>query len=331
LNKQQEIYRKSTMVNFAKGAWLLVAGLSCLSVGDSAGDSLNIELEVAENVDLSALGPEGLSVHQGTFDLKVDSGCNYLATITFQTAASDNMKNDASRNDYSGDCNKLTGSELHKHKRYWKQFKPYVYETTGFDHMSLYPRPCGLEPLGRRQPRYDVNFYTVPAHYRALWVCQTFDVPSKCAYQQPSFLGRGHFTVPRLYNNINLVPNAGLNFQPDPSNPEAHAYEGLLMSDQTKLPEDYASFDNPELDISTYDGDFASFRAIIPYQFISSTKLSKSWYKTNVYSYQTMPALPSLLNVTWSGPPGNVVTVYLEGKAQLCGDEFDAKKAAQEV
>ena len=65
-------------------------------------------------------------------------------------------------------------------------------------------------------------------------------------------------------------------------------------------------------------------KSFTPKQFISSTKLSKSWYKTNVYSYQTMPALPSLLNVTWSGPPGNVVTVYLEGKAQLCGDEFDA-------
>jgi hypothetical protein len=195
------------MVNCKKKAGLLVAGLSYLSVGESA-DSLNIDLEVAENVDLGILGDEGLAVHRGKFNITVDEECKYLMSIVFKPDPSDNMRTDANRNNFQGECDKVAGADLHKYNRHWLQFKDYVYDTTGFNHMSLYPRPCGLEPKGRRQPRYDVNFYTVPAHYRAMWVCQTFDIPEKCGYQQPNFLGRGHFTVPRLYNNKELVPNS---------------------------------------------------------------------------------------------------------------------------
>jgi hypothetical protein len=316
------------MVQYVNGAWRLIVALSFLSVSNSSGDSLNIDLEVIENVDLSALGEEGLAKHQGSYELSVDDECKYLLKIVFKEDSSDNMTSDASRNNFEGECDKVAGADLHKPNRNWLQFKSYVEDTTGFNHMSLYPRPCGLEPLGRRQPRYDMNFYRVPAHYRALWVCQTFDRPEKCAYNQPNFLGRGHFTVPRLNNNA-LVPNTPQDFQPDPSFPEAHEYEGLLMSNQEKIPQDFDGMDDPEFDISTYDGDFASWRAILPYQFISGSNTERSYVGSADYEYQNLPELPSLWNVTYN-PTSKQIEVSLEGAASLCGDEFDQAKQEQE-
>ena len=195
------------MVQYIKLPLRLLVALSFLSLGDSNGDNINIDLEVAENVDLSALGPEGLEKHKGTVDLTVDDQCNYQLKFTFEEHSSDNMSNDESRYNFEGECSRTSNSGLHEPNRNWLQFKKYVKETTGFDHLSLYPRPCGLEPKGRRQARYDINFYRVPAHYRALWICQTFNVPQMCVYDQPSFLGRGHFTVPRLHNNKDVIPN----------------------------------------------------------------------------------------------------------------------------
>lgn len=184
-----------------------MAALSFLAMGDSNGDSINLDLEVVENIDLSALGEEGLEKHKGTYELTVDEDCMYLLKFTFVPHSSDNMNNDAARYNFQGDCSRSSDSGLHEPNRNWLQFKEYVKDTTGFHHMSLYPRPCGLEPLGRRQARYDVNFYRVPAHYRTLWICQTFNTPEMCVYDQPSFLGRGHFTVPRLHNHADLIPN----------------------------------------------------------------------------------------------------------------------------
>lgn len=318
------------MIQMTKIALRLVVALSFLTLSNSSGDSLNIDLEVVENVDLSALGEEGLAKHQGSYELTVDEQCKYQLKITFKGDSSDNMKLGTSRYNFEGECDKVAGAALHEPNRNWLQFKSYVEDTTGFNHMSLYPRPCGLEPLGRRQPRYDLNFYRVPAHYRALWVCQTFDLPEKCEYNQPNFLGRGHFTVPRLNNNAALVPNTPKNFQPDPSFPQAHEFEGLFMYDQERIPQDTDDMDDPEYEISTYDGDFASWRAILPYQYVSGSNLFKSYWGKPVYEYQTLPELPSLWNVTYSAT-SQVIEVYLQGAASLCGDDFDQAKQEQEA
>jgi hypothetical protein len=102
------------------------------------------------------------------------------------------------------------------------------------------------------------------------------------------------------------------------------------MSDQAKIPQDYDDFNNPEFDISTYDGDFASFRALIPHQFINNPQLSKFYWGQPVYEYQTLPGLPTLWNVTWDAQSRDI-RVYLKGDAQLCDTEFEDAKTAQEV
>eukprot|EP00980_Cylindrotheca_fusiformis_P026068 scaffold15305_cov126-Cylindrotheca_fusiformis.AAC.6 len=318
------------MVQLSDFALRLVVAVSFLSVSNSIGDSLNIDLEDVEAIDLSVLGEEGLEKHQGSYELIVDENCEYLLKISFTEHQSDNMKNDTSRYNFEGECDKVSGTALHQHNRNWMQFKSYVEDTTGFNHMSLYPRPCGLEPLGKRQPRYDVNFYTVPAYYRAQWQCQTIDLPERCAFTQPTFLGRRHFVVPRLNENADLVPNTPKDFQPDPNFPQAHEFEGVFMYDQEKVPKTINDMDDPEFEISTYDGDFASFRAILPFQFVFGNGVQRSYWGRPVYEEQTLPQLPRLWNVTYTSTTKRI-DVYLQGTATLCGDAFEQAKQEQEA
>ena len=159
---------ESTMPSLTRTAWCILCALGYLSVANSSGDSLNVDLEVVENVDLSNLGVEGLPAHAGKYELTVTPDCYYTLRVEFKEHSSDNMLDTANRQSFLGDCDKVLGAFLHKYNRNWMQFKQYVQDTTGFDHWSMYPRPCGMEPLGRRQPRYDVNFYTADSHHRAV-------------------------------------------------------------------------------------------------------------------------------------------------------------------
>jgi len=301
----------------------ILTALSILSFTSSSGDSLNLAFETAEGTDLSVLGEAGMVKHEGSYSLTVDEKCDYILKFSFKGHSSDQMGSGVSN--FEGDCAQNSGSTLLEHNRNWLQFQDYVRQTTGFDHVSMYPRPCGLEPLGRRQPRYDVNFYNVPAYVRAHWKCEVFSLPEQCAYSQPDALGRGHFTVPRLNNNADLIPNTPRLFQPYPSFPQALAYEGLMVTRQDNIPQTYADMENPEFEMGSYDGDITSFRAILPYQYVSGVSTFRHYWGFPTYMYQTLPYLPHMWNVTWT-PATQTIEVTLQGEARLCGDEFEIAK-----
>jgi len=316
------------MPSLTQKAWCLLSALSYISLANSSGDSLNVDLEVVTNVDLSNLGLEGLPVHGGRYSLTVDGSCQYTLQVEFKEHTSDNLVDTLNRESFQGDCDKVLGTFLHKHNRNWMQFKQYVKDTTGFDHMSLYPRPCGMEPLGRRQPRYDVNFYTADSHHRAMWVCRTFDRPEQCEFNQPNFLGRGHFTIPRLAFNPNIIPNTPANFTYDPDRPQALEFEGLIMTDRLRLPQVPADMTAPEIEMSAYDGDTVSFRVVVPYKLVTGDK-GGTYQGTTEYEYQNMIQLPSKWSVAYDASTGQI-SVTVKGKGKLCGAEFDQAKQAQE-
>jgi hypothetical protein len=203
--------------------WRVVAALATLSVGRSI-DSVNLDLEVLEKIDLSALGTPNLVLYNGTYNLTVDeTSCQYLLQVDFKK----NRLDTPGPPDFEGECSTEdnTGSapdELawHDPRRNWLQFPQYVYDTTGFNHMSLYWSPCGKAPAGLRQGRYELNFYTILPQYRAFMVCQEFKTPAVCQYNQTNHLGRGHFSIPRLLRDPNFLANMPLRFQPDPEYPE---------------------------------------------------------------------------------------------------------------
>jgi hypothetical protein len=311
----------------------LLAAVSFLAVGRSL-DSINLDLEVLDMIPLDALGIDNLDRHSAKYDVTVDEDtCTYTLQVDFKKHASD-TPGDAS-NGFSGVCspeantgNAPDGKPWHAHRRHWMQFPEYVEETTGFNHMSLMWRPCGLPPKGWRQPRYEMNLYTVLPQYRTMMQCQTFKTPEICQYNQSSWLGRGHFSVPRLERDPNFLANMPVNFQPDALEPEAYEYEGLISFSEDQVASQPESWVLPTFEMSTYDGDVVSWRALLPYKFINGGN-SSVFNANHYYVHQTMPRLPSHWNTTYDGSSG-LVSVFVQGSAGMCGVNFDRAKQASE-
>ena len=146
-----------------RSAWRLLVALASLSSGRSQ-DSINLDLEILDEIDLSALGTPNLDRYQATYNLTVDDDCNYFFQIDFINHLSD-VPGDAEP-DFKGVCSQddnegtaPDGNPWHAARRHWMQFPDYVDQTTGFNHMSMNWLPCGKAPLGLRQARWDMNFY----------------------------------------------------------------------------------------------------------------------------------------------------------------------------
>eukprot|EP00934_Nitzschia_sp_Nitz4_P006120 Nitzschia sp. Nitz4//scaffold169_size48518//24993//25985//NITZ4_007073-RA/size48518-processed-gene-0.48-mRNA-1//-1//CDS//3329538391//6110//frame0 len=317
-----------------KQAFHLLLVLSTLTVCGSV-DSFVMDLVNLTEVDLSALGTMGLSRYQWAYNLTVDEACEYLLKVDFVKPADEDPGEALNGKEFTGVCDPNAtdagtapdGLEWHAHRRYWAPFPQYVYDTTGFDHMSLYWRPCGLPPKGLRQPRYEMIFYTVIPEYRAFWACEESGVPLRCDPEQTTSLGRSHFTLPGLDRDPDMFANMPVGFSPDYEDPEVYAYEGLISWGDELIPETANRWILPNMDMSTYDGDVTSFRALLPYSFMSS--ISTHFYETKLYNFPTYPRLPSSWNMTYTKSTG-VVSVYLSGSAGMCGDSFDAAKAEAE-
>jgi len=296
-------------------------------------DSVNLDLEVLSQIDLTALGTPNLDRYKATYDLIVDSACYYTLTMEWEKHP-DDQPGDASP-EFTGVCemsdstgNAPDGLPWHAPRRNWMQLPPYVYETTGFDHVSLYWRPCGLPPKGLRTARFDMTFYNVIPQYRAFWTCAETRTPSVCSANQTSFLGRAHFVVPRLERDPMFLANTPVSFNPDPLEPEAYQYEGLFHWNEELIPQTVNNFTLPQFDMSTYDGDVVAFRTMLPYHAVSgpnSTVSSESQY----FVYQTLPRLPNQWNTTYDAGSGRI-TVSLSGSGGLCDAKFEAAKSEYE-
>ena len=187
----------------------IVAALTSLSSGARSLNSINLELENYDSIDLSALGTPNLDQYNGTYDLTVNEkgvDCRYTLQVDFDVNVQDIAPGPS---DFEGSCapndstgNAPDGLPWHAPRRHWMKFPDYVFDSTGFDHLSIDWVPCGRAPAGFRKARYDLNFYTVIPQYRAFMVCDVFKTPSVCQYNQNSYLGRSHFSLPRLARDV---------------------------------------------------------------------------------------------------------------------------------
>jgi hypothetical protein len=314
-------------------AWRLLGTLSLFSLGRSL-DSINLDLEVLEGISLDELGTPNLDKYQLQYDVTVDEECQYTLRLDFKKPASDNVAGFSTDN-FEGDCNANVagtapdGLPWHAHRRHWMPFPEYVFDTVGFNHMSMNWRPCGLPPKGLRKARYDMNFYMVIPQYRKFWACREFRSPTVCRYNQTSSLGRGHFTLPRLARDPNFLANMPNGFQPDAEFPEAYEHEGLISYRASSVPATPAAWLLPTFHMSTYDGDTVSWRALIPDSFITSNALDGVFSQNQFYVYQSMPRLPAAWNMTYDSNSKDI-TVLLHGSAGMCGESFEEAKVAGE-
>jgi hypothetical protein len=317
-------------------SWRIIATLSFASACVNAFDSINLNFEILGEVDLAPLGIPNLDKYQGTYDVTVDSDCQYELKIEFLHDDDNPVPSDS--NDFQGSCNPNNpvpasdGLNFHAERKHWMPFPQYVELATGFNHMSLNWKPCGLAPLGLRQPRYDVNFYNVIPQYRVFMSCNEFPTkkPACCQYNQSSYLGRGHFSIPTLHeNNVRqFIPNMPVDYQPDPVEPEAYQYEGLVAFDADQVPNVPSNWTLPVFHMSSYDGDVVSFRGLVPYSFASGTN-SSFFTGTQFYVFQTENRSPSEWRMTYNSNT-KLITVTLQGKAGICGDTFNNAQQAYE-
>jgi hypothetical protein len=130
-----------------------------------------------------------------------------------------------------------------------------------------------------------------------------------------------------------FLANMPKNFQPDADEPEAYQFEGLIsydsVGDTVPIPETPGDWILPTFLMSTFDGDIASWRAMLPHSFISSGNSSVS-FQSQFYVFQTMPRLPGFFNMTYNANSGKI-SVSLTGSAGMCGESFAQAKQEQEA
>ncbi|KAG7367125.1 hypothetical protein IV203_029795 [Nitzschia inconspicua] len=311
----------------------IIAALASLSCPTFSLDSINLDLEVLEEIDLSPLGTPDLSRFEAMYNVSVDpTTCQYEIKLSWKKHAEDTpgepmFQGSCAPEDNTGNAG--DGLPWHEQRRHWVQFPRYVFDATGFDHLSMSFLPCGRNPGLYKQARYDLNFFTVIPQYRTFMRCETFKTPKICQYNQTEFIGRGFFSIPRLVRDPNFLANMPNRFQPDPEHPEGFEHEGLTHYDPTRVTDNPDEWVLPDFLMSTYDGDVISWRLMFPYNFISGDASSvaggDSWYV-----YQTMPRLPTQWNMTYDAN-SQQIDVYVYGPAGMCGQSFDAAKAEQEI
>lgn len=285
--------------------WKVAATLATLSVGAKSMNSLNMVFEDFNDIDLTPLGTPNLDAYDVEMDFSVDEWetgeCIYTIHIDFDP---NKRETEPGTPEFLGNCfpddkqgDGDDGKTWHGHRRHWMRLPEHMVEATGLNHFSMEWLPCGRAPLGFRQARWDLVFYTVIPEYRAFMICDTFNSAANlCQWNQTTHLGRRMFTISRLAQDNRNIANIPLYFGPDPEFPEAYEYEGLThySLDPTRTPQNYTNWTLPTHTMTTYDSETVSFRAMIPHRYYSDPK--KAWVRSSEYQfyvYQTQMGLPS--------------------------------------
>ena len=173
-------------------------------------NSLNMAFEDFENIDLTPLGTPNLDKYGAEIDFSVEEWetgeCIYTIHIDFDPnkretePGSSGFQGNCFADDKQGDSS--DGKAWHGHRRHWMRLPENIVDATGLNHFSMEWLPCGRAPLGFRQARWDLVFYTVIPEYRAFMICDNFKSPNICQYNQTTHLGRRMFTIPRLAQDV---------------------------------------------------------------------------------------------------------------------------------
>jgi len=312
---------------------IFIVTLASLSMGAKSFNSINLLFESIDDVDLSFLGTPNLTQYDGKLDFSVEKRENDECIYTIHLDFDPGRKETPVGNDgFEGNCasntgNATDGKPWHAHRRHWTRFPEHVVDITGLNHLSMEWVPCGRPPLGLRQARWDLNFYTIMPEYRSFMVCDKFKTPSVCQYNQTSHLGRRMFTLPRLARDPQYLINLPLDFAPDPKFPEAYEYEGLISYDQKRVPVNVSNWTQPTFIMSTFDAAAVSWRGLIPEKFFAG----KTWIRAHqweYYNYQTMKGLPSNWTTLYEN---NRMYVEVKGHVlpearSVCGDSVNPTK-----
>jgi hypothetical protein len=112
---------------------------TCLTLLSAAAVSSETQGEV--DVDLSALGSNGLSVLDYEYEIEVDADCQFTITTQFSHPGTFSVGTAATC--LPGVDAPEDGLPMIEGRWRWERFPQHVFEATGLDHFSLDYNPCG--------------------------------------------------------------------------------------------------------------------------------------------------------------------------------------------
>jgi hypothetical protein len=218
-------------------------------------------------------------------------------------------------------------------RRHWEEFPDFVWETMGFNHLSVDFYPCGQRPKGFSKPQYAMSFFRSTPDFRVREMQCTLItedenvIPGEevCTVNQgDNVRGMRFFVVPASITNRGPTVNMPTKFTDPDQGPIPNV--GLRFWDETDIPEQPGQWEDMRLHMATYDGDLTMWQPHIPYDMVSGDQ-DRFTSSAARYHETTIDTLPDTFGFDYDVSE-NRIRYVMVGKANLCGRAFEEKARA---
>ena len=218
-------------------------------------------------------------------------------------------------------------------RKHWEEFPEFVWETIGFNHLSIDYYPCGQRPKGFSLPQYAMSFFRVTPEFRTREMQCTLItedenvIPGEevCTVNQgDNTRGMRFFVVPSSITNRNPTVNMPTIFTHPANGPIPTV--GLRHWDETDIPEQPGQWNDMRLHMSSYDGDLVMWQPHIPYFMVSGDQ-DQFTASAARYHETTIDTLPDTFAFDYDVSDGRI-RFHMVGKANLCQREYERKARA---
>jgi len=211
---------------------------------------------------------------------------------------------------YEGTCEKIEGTKIADYdgepfrapRRFFKRLPDYVWNATGFQHISLDWHPCGSFPRNYAHAHYDISFFRVRPEDRLVFMAckeqknvEQPDIIQACEFNQQTDHGKEFYILPASVVDRLKVPNMPSTFeQADFYAPKP--WDGMQYYDIQNQPTSPGAWNHLDMAMTTHGGDIMSWKAKVPYRLISGLNPQFN-SKTQEYYQPTISTLPDAFSV----------------------------------
>ncbi|CAJ1953982.1 unnamed protein product [Cylindrotheca closterium] len=238
---------------------------------------------------------------------------------------------------YEGSCQTFESTKIHdldgrdfrEPRKFFKRLPDYIWNSTGFQHISLDWHPCGAYPRNYAHPHYDISFFRVRPEDRVVYLAckeqsnvQMPGIVRACEFTQTSDHAKEFYILPSSVVDRSRVPNMPAAFE----QAEFYApvpYVGMQYYDVENQPSSPGSWNSLDMGMSTHGGDIMSWKAKVPYRIISGEN-PQFHSKTQEYYQPTISSLPDAFSVYYQ--QDGTIRFQMTGLSQITKAELDVLK-----
>lgn len=217
-------------------------------------------------------------------------------------------------------------------RKFFKRLPDYVWNATGFQHISLDWWPCGSYPRNYAHAHYDITFFRVTPEDRVVYMAcaeqkqkniQEPDIIRACEFTQKTDFGKEFYILPSSVADRSRVPNMPVTFE-QAEYFAAAPYVGMQYYDIGNMPTSPQTWRSLDMGMSTHGGDIMSWHAKVPYRIISGD--SPQFHSMTTEYYQpTIESLPDGFSVYYK--EDGTIRFQMTGLSKISKADVDAAKA----